>query len=502
MKTKLFTLLLAMVASTSMLFAESGTCGENLTWDLTDSVLTISGTGAMTDYTSTSAVPWYSSSQSIKSILLPDALTTIGNLAFSGCNGLTLIEIPNSVTSIGGFAFYGCTALTTIEIPNSVTSIGEWAFYNCRSLTSIEIPTNITSIGGHAFADCNSLASIAIPDGVTSIPYDAFSNCNSLTSLKLSANWVKDGNYNLYICGAVGNDGLYMHHLFEWMQRLEHIEAPAWFFDVNETFWAYCPTHIKTVVINNGEMSDNGFAVVRRSSKTLVSLDILDIFNTNLNDYAINGCNNLRSLQLPTNLEKIGYMSVSECVKLPIITLPASVTEIEDRAFENCRSLATVEFAEGGQLQTIGSWAFYNCHALQNLTIPEGVTEIGDGAFYGCTYLDTLSMPASVQSIGDNAFALCSKISQMDVDAVEPPAVEDKTFYEVSAEAPVYVPDESVMTYKAHPVWGRLNIIGKSAPQGIDNANSYTNAVKVLRDGQIFILRGDKTYTLQGQVVR
>lgn len=479
MNTKIFTLLLVIIANTGRLFA-SDTSVDGIYYNFNNSTLT-----AEVTYEGSKA-----NSQYYSGIVTIPSSVIYNNQTYA-------------VTSIGGFAFYSCTALTSVEIPNSVTSIGEWAFYNCSSLTSIEIPTNVTSIGGHAFADCNSLTSIAIPDGVTRIPYDAFSNCNSLTSLKLSANWVKDGNYDLYICGAVGNDGLYMYHLFEWMQRLEHIEAPAWFFDVNETFWAYCPTHIETVVINNGEMSDNGFAVVRRSSKTLVALDILDILNTNLNDYALNGCNNLRSLQLPTNLEKIGYMFVAECVKLPNITLPASVTEIEDRAFENCRSLATVEFAEGGQLQTIGSWAFYNCHALQNLEIPEGVTEIGDGAFYGCVYLENVSLPASAQSIGDNTFALCSKVARMDVDAILPPEVESKTFYEVSTTAPVYVPDESVSAYKAHPVWGQLNIVGKSEdPQGIDNANASAKATKILRNGQILILRGEKIYTLQGQEVR
>ena len=121
-------------------------------------------------------------------------------------------------------------------------------------------------------------------------------------------------------------------------------------------------------------------------------------------------------------------MAVAECVKLQSVTIPASVTEIDDRAFENCRSLETITF--GGQsagalrrfnapssseseLQRIGNWAFYNCHELQNLEIPEGVTEIGDGAFYGCVYLEDLSLSASVQSIGDNTFALCAKLQKM-----------------------------------------------------------------------------------------
>lgn len=93
----------------------------------------------------------------------------------------------------------------------------------------------------------------------------------------------------------------------------------------------------------------------------------------------------------------------------------------------------------------------------------------------------------------------------MDVDAVEPQAVEDMTFYEVSTEAPVYVPDASVAAYKAHPIWGRLNIIGKSdTPTDIENTNATANAkaTKIFRNGQIFILSGEMVYTLQGQEVK
>lgn len=103
--------------------------------------------------------------------------------AFYGCNLLKSVTIPNGVTSIGAAAFYACQSLTSITIPNSVTSIGVTAFYACRSLTSITIPNSVTVIGASAFRDCDLLASITIPDGIKSIGGYAFDGCATLKEI-------------------------------------------------------------------------------------------------------------------------------------------------------------------------------------------------------------------------------------------------------------------------------------------------------------------------------
>lgn len=73
----------------------------------------------------------------VKSVDIPDHITSIGKSAFRRCNGLTSITIPNSVTSISEWAFSDCSSLTSVTIPDSVTSIGYWAFSGCSSLTNI-----------------------------------------------------------------------------------------------------------------------------------------------------------------------------------------------------------------------------------------------------------------------------------------------------------------------------------------------------------------------------
>ena len=113
---------------------DSGTCGPNLKWHLTDDgVLTISGKGRMYDYSDGNGAPWdnYYVKRNIKQIIIDDGITTIGRSAFRDCSNLTSVTIPNSVTTIGGSAFENCSALTSVTIPNSVTEIGSGAFYSC-----------------------------------------------------------------------------------------------------------------------------------------------------------------------------------------------------------------------------------------------------------------------------------------------------------------------------------------------------------------------------------
>ncbi len=141
------------------------------------------------------------------SVTIPDSVTSIGEVAFSGCTSLTSVTIPDSVTSIGNSAFSDCDSLTSVTIPDSVTSIGYDAFYNTPFYNNISngevylgkvlykykgnMPANYTanvkdgtvSISPYAFSYCNSLTSVTIPDGVTSIGDYAFFNCASLTSV-------------------------------------------------------------------------------------------------------------------------------------------------------------------------------------------------------------------------------------------------------------------------------------------------------------------------------
>ena len=168
---------------------DSGKCGKNLTWTLTyNGVLTISGTGDMYNYDYTNNLaPWNNVSNNIKYIVLPEGLTSIGEWAFYLCASVTSISIPEGVSSIGVRAFCNCSSLTSISIPNSVTSIGERAFYSCYNLASITLSTNLSKIDKYLFGQCRTLTAITIPNNVTAIENGAFSGCSSLDSVSIEA---------------------------------------------------------------------------------------------------------------------------------------------------------------------------------------------------------------------------------------------------------------------------------------------------------------------------
>ena len=267
MKNKLLTLFLALAASVGTLFAQSGTCGDNLTWtlDTKTGTLTISGTGAMKDYVRaydnynqpapwstyrnsivaiiigngvTSIGSWALYSCSLTSVAIPNSVTSIGYGAFEGCSSLASIDIPASITSIGGYAFRGCTSLTSVTIPNGVTSIGDYTFNGCNSLTYIEIPTNVTRIGYGAFEGCPSLASIVIPNNVTSIGGSAFGGCSSLTSIEIPNSVKIIGEYSFRYCS-----------------RLTSIEIPNSVKSIGQSAFAGC-TYLENIVIGSGVTSN------------------------------------------------------------------------------------------------------------------------------------------------------------------------------------------------------------------------------------------------------
>ena len=369
MKKRLLSFVLAALMIASLLPAtalaadivDSGTCGaegdgSNLTWTLdSEGVLTISGSGDMHGYDHLGA-PWYGIRSPVKSAVIADG-----------------------VTSIGDSAFFDCTSLTSVTIPDSVTSIGEYAFYDCTSLTSVTIPDSVTSIGDGAFSYCESLTSVTIPDSVTSIGWHAFDGCTSLTGI-----WVAEGNSH-YASDASGV-----------------------LFNKDKTTLVQCPGAFAAYTIPNSVTSIGADAF--SYCRSLTSVTIPDSV-TSIGESSFYKCTSLTSVTIPDSVTSIGYKAFGSCESLTSVTIPDSVTSIGDGAFSCCTSLTSVTIPNS--VTSIGDSAFYDCTSLTSVTIPNSVTIIGVAAFSCCTSLTSVTIPDSVTIIGGSAFFDCDNLTDV-----------------------------------------------------------------------------------------
>ena len=332
---------------------DSGSCGENVTWTLTaDGTLTISGTGAMTDYTYDSRSPWYSCRTYIKRVVMQQGVTSIGDHAFWDCSGLTSVTIPDGVTSIGGDAFSGCAALTSVTIPGSVTNVGQYAFDNCSSLTDIYY-------GGYG-TDWQKL-DVSIPTSATVHYKD---NIYGKGDCGINVTWELTGDGTLIISGT----GRISNYSYD-----------------NNAPWYSCRAYIKRVVIQQGVRA--------------------------IGDRAFWDCSGLTSVTIPDGVTSIGDYAFAYCVSLTSATIPEGVTSIGGSAFSGCSGLTSVTIPSS--VTSIGWSAFENCTALTFMTIPESVTYISEEVFSNCIRLARVTIPKSVTEISSKAFYYCDSLTDV-----------------------------------------------------------------------------------------
>ena len=117
---------------------------------------------------------------SLRHIELPQSLKYIGPSAFDGAASLTSLTVPENVSNIPSTMCYGCSSLRSVTLPEGIKAIENFAFSNCNSLLNINIPQSMQSIGSAAFDNCRSLTSVTIPEGITGISDFAFRQCSSL----------------------------------------------------------------------------------------------------------------------------------------------------------------------------------------------------------------------------------------------------------------------------------------------------------------------------------
>lgn len=127
-------------------------------------------------------------SNSVKTLVIPDSVRSIGKRAFSFSGLSGTVAIPDSVTSMGDGCFYECEDLEKIVLPEGLTKLEAATFYNCSSLAELVLPSKLSSIGNSAFAGCCALKSFSIPDSVTSLGEGVFMCCDRLSEVIVGVN--------------------------------------------------------------------------------------------------------------------------------------------------------------------------------------------------------------------------------------------------------------------------------------------------------------------------
>ena len=421
----------------------------------------------------------YLADELITDLIIPEGTNIINNGAFWGCNSITSVTIPGSVSYIGESAFAECQNLKRAYIGNGVESIGDAAFFSCKKLNTIYIPNSleVEDITYGTFIDCS----------IKEIHFDGTIEdwCTSWRS-----------SYDIFtLDSAYGGYDFYINE-----EKIEDLVIPEGITEI-KLYIFYCCNSLKSVTFPNSAttMEENGWG----------------------DNDAFANCKNLQSVTFGNSLTKIGGEAFANCKGLTSIDIPNSVDSIGDYAFSNCTNLTSVTLGEN--VTNICRYAFYNCSNLESITIPHNVVEIGSHAFDNCRGMKKLVIEEGISDLGATVFSNCKGLISVTCMAKTPPTMGkfriiaggiDETNFVFDnvdcSKIPLYVPDESIEDYKAVEQWNWFNpILPLSQKPQEDEAigeilseNMTSSTKKFLHDGQIFILRGDKTYTLQGQEVK
>lgn len=327
--------------------ALSGKCGKNVSYSISDDgVLTISGNGAMNNFTykdgDSSDCPWHGVRYAIKKIVVKEGVTSIGSYAFSFDLSVTDVTLPSSLKTIGNDAFLGCYGLTSVVIPEGVTSVGAYAFEQCSAIKTITVPASATKFGDHAF-DTREYYDGSYHTQLTDIYYggsmgqwyDAGGGDAALTDVTVHFNGTTGDTIDGGQCG----------------------DSAFWKLDKDYTLTIY----------GTGAMWDYPIDDNRDSTRPWPVWDVkrIDVQEgiTTIGAYAFCYTYNATALSLPDSLTTIGQDAFC-CYGGTEIVVPDKVTSIGDFAFNTCNNLQTITLPAG--LQNIGI-CFIECDALKTI---------------------------------------------------------------------------------------------------------------------------------------
>ena len=383
--------------------------------------------------------------ETVGSLTVPETLngipvTAIGDKAFSQCYYLTDVTLPEGIVRIGDFAFEDCTDLETLFIPASVTSMGCNPFIGTTihlqlagSNTALEqqgaflldretkrliccqsspegteedpatraIPTGTREIGDYAFSRSDAVQ-VVLPAGVTKIGQCAFQRCLSLQSVTLPAGLTDIGD-----------------HAFQRCSKLEEVNLPDSVTHLGRNPFAGSPVTL-SLSASHPALELRADVLIERSTGKLLSFPCVgsepayeipgDI--REIGEFAFAYCKDLFTLTVPANVE-IAENAFYRNEAIEEVTLPEGLTVIRENTFWGCINLKTVEIP--GSVTEIGAFAFNCCQAMETLTFPKSLVTLGEGAFQGCLALREVTVPSAIGIIPARAFDACIRLERVEI---------------------------------------------------------------------------------------
>ncbi|MBQ3985529.1 MAG: leucine-rich repeat protein [Oscillospiraceae bacterium] len=376
----------------------------------------------------------FAGNKSLKSVVIPEQYTTLGNAAFKNCVNLSSITINGSLNNLseystynGGYvypdnrydyqysAFYnagtstsGITVtfgprvkwvpaylfatahgkidgvfpkVTKVVLSENISRIGSYAFYNCYELKTVDFSgcKSLANIYSLAFYNCESIKSLDFPEGLVSISDKAFYNCKSLVELTLPESATTIGNV------AFANT-----------VKLEKLTVKGSLNDFSK-YSTYNGAYV---------YPDNRYAS-----------DYAPFYNSGHEGSGIVVTFGYKSKWVPAYMFSTGNDALDEVYpKVTEVYLNENIQNIGADAFYRCIELKKVHFENASSLHTINRAAFLGCEALTEAILPDNLQTIGESAFRACFSLKKVVIPVSATSLGDRAFQYCYKLMDLTIN--------------------------------------------------------------------------------------
>ena len=338
----------------------------------------------------------FAENTTIKTLIIPQSIASIGTGILVGCNNLHSLQTPlmgenQEATQYLGYLFgakthednardipvslkcfrlaaewqtlpayslFDCNDLICLSLPENVTVIEKFAIYNCASLRQIDGLEKVETFGDRSLMNCSDLQILTLGNTLKTVGFGAFEGCASIRSITLP------------FVGRTPTENTYLGYIFGAAQP-----------DFAKGFY---PNNLERITITN-------------TCQTL-------------GNYAFFECESLKEIILFEGLTSIGVRAFYGCESLWSIKVPNTVTTIREEAFWGCDALMSINLGEN--LANIGVNAFYNCDSLTEVTLPNTLKSLPASCFAGCIALEKVDF-GGVTKVGAEAFRHCNAITSV-----------------------------------------------------------------------------------------